>query len=495
MNKFFEPVRNRLILAICGLCLCIGLISSTISICIAEKNRQETTQTLHQNLAHEIVHSYLLMNDHEPNRTAAQALFSELMILGPNFEFYLLDAEGHILTHSLDPTTVKRTQVAVEPINEFITHKGSSMPIFGDNPLSDTDNAIFSAASIDMNGNRYGILYIILGSAMHTDIMQALAPNAIQQQLGVILLLSSLFLVGLLVILSKLVTQPLTRLSLAIQRNGFQDHIKNQTAQPWDNTSNNEFHQLGTALFDAHKTLHRQYFQLKKNDTMRKELLAHLSHDLRTPMASLLGYLETYLLQEDTLSAEDRHEYVSTAKKSAVKANRLLEQLFELAHLDHHEVSMAKESFPIAELIQDILANFKVKAAQKNITMELKPKDSSLIVTADIEKIDRVFNNLIENAIRHTPDNGSIQVTLNAKSEHLIICVQDSGVGIEEQDLPHVFDAHFKGANSVRENTAHGGLGLAITKRLLELHNSQIHVSSTLGQGAAFYFRLPLSLL
>lgn len=488
-QKIAEPIKTRLLLSIGLLCLCLGLTLASVNVYFGEENRRETTQRLHQRLAEKIVADHLLMNNKIPDAAGVKKLFEELMILGPNFEFYVLSTEGDVLAHSIPQDQIQLKRIAMEPIRYFLKclkkNHVSSFPIYGDNPITG-ETAIFSAAPIVVDNAENGILYIVLGSQIHSHIMRSTAPKITQQQIWTTLLISACFFAILFFILSVFVTKPLRKLASSV----FQHQLsKNQEMQShWDSNSNNEFDKVGSAFEEARQQINRQYFQLAKKDDLRKELLAHLSHDLRTPMASMLGYLETYLIH-DTSEIEKR-KYVEIAKKNAIKTNRLLEQLFELAHLDQDQVKMEIETFPIAELLLDIAASCEVKAKKKRIQIKIIPKDLSILVEGDIQKLDRVFTNLLENAIRHTPSEGVITILIQPTDEHIFICVKDTGCGISEEDLPQIFDAHFKAKNSVRENTAHGGLGLAITKRLVELHGSKIKVASELGEGTTFYFHL-----
>jgi len=168
----------------------------------------------------------------------------------------------------------------------------------------------------------------------------------------------------------------------------------------------------------------------------------------------------------------------------------LVDQLFDLANLDSNNVTVTKEQISVAELVQDVMQKFSLIATEKHVELCLQPKDSAIQVYADIEKLERVFVNLIENALRHTPKGGKITINLQANSSLVFIEVSDTGIGIPEDDIPFIFDPHFKAGNSVRENTAHGGLGLAITKRLLELHQAEINVRSALHKGTTFSFTL-----
>ena len=171
----------------------------------------------------------------------------------------------------------------------------------------------------------------------------------------------------------------------------------------------------------------------------------------------------------------------------------MVEQLFELAHLNGGDVQINYENVAIAELVQDVIQKFSLEAEEKGIALSVDPEDPALTVIADIEKLDRVFTNLIGNALRHCKPGDNVTVNLANQPGKILITVRDSGIGIPESDLPYIFDAHYKAANSIRGNSAHGGLGLAITKKLLDLHNTKIFVRSVENKGTEFNFDLASS--
>ncbi|MEM7015717.1 MAG: HAMP domain-containing sensor histidine kinase, partial [Pseudomonadota bacterium] len=235
-----------------------------------------------------------------------------------------------------------------------------------------------------------------------------------------------------------------------------------------------------------------QFKQLQENDQSRRELLAQLSHDLRTPLSSVQGYIETIELQHEKLSRDEIHQYVEIALKSTQHLRRLIEQIFELAHLESGQVNVEMESFPLSELLFDIAAKFSIKASDKNIKLLIEPAQSSYQVFTDIGKLERVLSNLIENAIRHTESGGSITLKVKELETENKLCIHviDNGCGITAQDLPYIFNTRYRGVNARGNKVEHGGFGLAIAQKLLSLLNSKISVRSQPGEGTEFMFEL-----
>lgn len=414
------------------------------------------------------------------------------MILGPDFEFYLLNEAGKIIAYSADPGKLKRDSIDLEPLRTFLA--GDTMlPILGDDPRSSSRQKIFSAAAIqDTQGNTY-YLYIIIGGEIYDDIVELLGASHIMQ-LGLWVVVGGLtFCLIVVLLIFLLLTNPLRLLSKDINEfrvRGFEGGARAMTE--WDENSADEIQRIGVAFRELGLELERQYQNVKTTDELRKELLSYVSHDLRTPLASLQGYLETWQMKQAQLDPKESEKYIQIALENSRQINTLIEQLFELAHLDGSEVSIDCEPVAVAELAQDVLQQFRLLAEQKNVALEVEPRDSSLLVYADIAKLERVLSNLVDNAIRHCSDADVVSIYIQRKeSGRITITVSDTGRGIDESDLPHIFSPHYKGKNPVPGNKINSGLGLAITRRLLELHHTEIFVDSRLGEGSRFWFSLP----
>lgn len=488
---------GRLALAMFISFILIGVFSVALFTRASGAYQQEISQRMHRGLAQYVVDHYVFFDQGKPKLEAIKQSFHNLMILGPNIEFYLLDNAGNIMAFSAEASKIKRTRVRIKPVETFL--KGNpAHPVFGDDPRSTSRQKVFSAAPILVADQPVGYLYAIIGSEIYDDIAGMVSQSRIIQW-GIWLLTMGLsFSLISMLWVTGLITRPLARLTSQVarmQRQGFNEKTTEDSAllaelQQWPKNSHNEIDQLGSAFASLLETLSQEYKNVLTVDQLRKELLSHVSHDLRTPLASLLGYLETWELNRQQLSDTQSSEYIAIARKSAERISRLVEQLFELAHLDSGTVQVNREPFSLPELVQDVLQKFAIASQEKHILLDVEPKDSRIIVVGDIEKLERVFTNLVENAIRHTNAGGSVLVRLCTAQQFVSVEVTDTGVGIPAEDVAHVFEPHFKAGNSVRGNTAHGGLGLAITKKLLALHHSNIYVRSQVNRGTTFEFQL-----
>ncbi len=299
-----------------------------------------------------------------------------------------------------------------------------------------------------------------------------------------------------LIILSlfALLTQPLKRLTqeMAVFRKKGFEHGDLEISN-WDANSRDEVHHLGVAFREMAVTLKEQYEKLQTTDQMRREMVSYVSHDLRTPLASLQGYLETWLLKKDELSKEESERYISIAKKNTQQLSQLVEQLFELAQLDNEAEVLSMEPISIAELAQDVLQKFQLKAKENSVTLDVLPKDPSLEVVANIAKLEQVLTNLVDNSIRHCNAKDTVLIQFKPDANGLEVSVKDTGIGIPADELAHIFDPHYRASNSVVQKRSKSGLGLAIAKRIIELHGADIQVESEVNVGTTFKFTLQYS--
>ncbi|TAK75571.1 MAG: sensor histidine kinase [Aquabacterium sp.] len=236
-----------------------------------------------------------------------------------------------------------------------------------------------------------------------------------------------------------------------------------------------------------------QVGELDRAALRRRELLANVSHDLRTPLTSMQGYLEMLLIQHGRMDPAEQRSYLETATRHCERLARLVADLFELTKLDAGEVQPQLEEFPPAELAHDIAQKFSLDASRRAVRLVADCADPRLAVRADIGMVERVLENLVENALRHTPAGGEVRIELSGAGERARMRVRDSGAGIAAEDLPHVFDRYYRGDRTDRGEGTHLGLGLAICRKMVQLHGGELLVHSTPGSGTSFDFDLQLA--
>jgi signal transduction histidine kinase len=487
---------QRLALTLCTAFIVMASLLVAWSNSLVQQSKYQAEQKLHINLAEHLAHDNPLLQDGVYDKAALENLFHTLMLLGPAFEFYFLDAQGNILTYSADPAKIKRKSVSLTPIKQFIA-KPQHMPVFGDDPRGFSNKKIFSASPVYQGELLQGYLYIIIGGEIYDSIFSQVQADKDLQKYGAFVIASLLLLLLVLLAVFHYFTQPVRELAKQMQalKAVKFDQTKIKLKQ-WGSSSintidNNEVHFLGTTFNDMVVQINQQFSLLTENDRIRRELLAHLSHDLRTPLATMQGYIETLAIKGEDLSHAEQQEYLATVQRNVNQLKRLIDQIFELAHLENGQVTINLETFAIGELLHDILAKFTLKAADKKIALSLQPQPCQFIVYSDIAKLERIMTNLLENAIRHTDTGGEIVITVAQKTTEIKVSVTDNGSGISKEDIAYIFDARYRASNAIEDNTQHAGLGLAISQKLSQVINSELLVKSELGSGSCFSLSVP----
>ena len=237
--------------------------------------------------------------------------------------------------------------------------------------------------------------------------------------------------------------------------------------------------------------LNKNIEKLKEVEILRRELIANVSHDLRTPIAIIQGYIETLQIKADTLTGEERKRYLHTIAESTGKLEKLVSELFELSKLEANQVKPRKEPFFISELVNDISSKYLLIAKEKNISITTFLSKELPPVYADVSLIERVMQNLIDNAMKFTPEGGKIIIKTSKNKQDVEVTVADTGVGIPENEREQIFGRYYK-ANNFTDLKNSTGLGLAIIKKILDLHDSSLDLITKVDEGSSFVFRLPV---
>lgn len=227
---------------------------------------------------------------------------------------------------------------------------------------------------------------------------------------------------------------------------------------------------------------------LERLQRMRSQFLANVSHELRTPIFTIQGYLET-LLNGALIDPKVNSHFLQKASDHTVNLSNLLNDLIDISMIESGEMRMSYRYFNINKYIKSIVTEFNLIVAEKNLQLIFNPKTESLQVFGDKEKLHQVFVNLLQNAIKYT-DEGSIEIIIEEEKKFVNIIIKDSGIGIPEEDLTRIFERFYR-VDKARSRAVGGtGLGLAIVKHIVEAHNSKISVTSKLGEGSQFSFKL-----
>jgi len=238
------------------------------------------------------------------------------------------------------------------------------------------------------------------------------------------------------------------------------------------------------------KTFNSMADDLERTEKLRRNMVADIAHELRTPLSNVSGYLEA--IRDEVIKPEP--STIASLSEEVDLLSRLVDDLQELALADAGELKLNRQSEDITQLIQQAVKAVQTKVLAKGLEINVDITANLSSVNIDYQRISQVLRNLLENAIKHTPNGGKITVSAVQQESFIRVNVEDDGEGIPAEDLPNMFERFYRVDKSRTRHAGGSGLGLTIAKRLVESHGGTISVQSELGKGSCFSFKLPASI-
>ena len=401
------------------------------------------------------------MHQREPQQF--NQFLRNLVLFEPDTQLYLLDAEGTVLSSTGSAVLPPGFKVRLEPVAVYlylVCHK----PVLPQGRLE------------------------VLGSSI--------AKPALVAIIGVVVL-ATLMAAWIIATVTRPLRQ-LTRAVASISRDGLEDGAPGAPEALLPARSGDEFGKLTQAFALMLETVRRQWAALRRLDHFRREGVSNLSHDLRSPLTATAACLETLegRWQGDAARAADR-ELVTMALRNTHNAARLVQSLGDLAQLDEPEFRLRCERLDAGELLDDIAVRFGQRAHSQGVELQAvhDAQGTPPVVALDVELFERAIANLVDNALKFCRSGDRIDLSARARGDVVEVVVSDTGPGIPEADLPHLFDRFYQARQSVAPSTGDGGkgLGLAIVKRIAELHGGTVRVDNRPAGGTQVLLRLPAS--
>jgi len=461
----------------------IGLCFTYITVRYSGVYFEEINQRLNKNTAADIAAHSTPFTNGKVNEKAMEEMFDHVMSINPSLEIYLLNNEGKILSYYAPQKKVVLDKIDLVPVRAFIDAKGDKY-IRGSDPHNAGREKIFSVAPVITNGKQAGYIYAVLASEEYDAVSKNLTNHYLWQLglRGIILTLLVTLLAGLIII--RFITKNISRILEVMQKFRLGDLRARVEVK-----STGDVKQVIDIFNEMADILTQNIEKLKEVEVLRRELIANVSHDFRTPISIIQGYIDTLVMKEEVLTAAERKHYLEIISESARKLQKLVSELFELSKLEANQVKPLKEPFFISELVNDISNKYQLIAKEKNISITTFLSKELPPVYADVALIERVMQNLIDNAIKYTPEGGEIFIKTRKDSDQVEITVADTGIGIQESDRGQIFGRYYRGNNftDLKNST---GLGLAIIKKILDLHQSTLQLVSRENEGSDFTFQL-----
>ncbi|QEH41723.1 cell wall metabolism sensor histidine kinase WalK [Chitinophaga sp. XS-30] len=488
----FKTIRGNLLFwkisgVFTGLLLLLGIAYVIMASAVSQQYFYEVNQQLYGNIAGHLASTSKPFRDGRPDTLVTHDIIHSIMVINPGVEVYLLDTSGRILDYVVPDKSVHRHSVDLAPVLRYIDEGGRSY-ISGDNPKVPGERSIFSAAPVHENGRLSGYVYAVLASEQQASVLSTLKTSFFLSLGGNIFIATLVIALLVGIITFFLITNSINRVAATVAR-----------FKEGDYTARIEGHGKGnlglltTTFNEMADTIVANMEQISATDRLRQELIANVSHDLRTPLAIMQGYIETLLIKQQQLPPEEQTRYLHIIFDSSRNLGRLVEQLFEYSKLEANQIVPQKEPVAIGELVNDILLKYQILAEDKRISLEFAAPEDLPQVFADVALMERVIQNLLDNALKFTAENGSIRIRLINQTDQITISVSDNGSGIPAGKQSLIFERYRQVEGAEADNNKGMGLGLAIVKKILDLHQATIHIRSAPGDGTTFWFSLPAS--
>ena len=488
----FNTIFRKLVAVLLLFGLLMSLIFGMIMRYSHDVYHQEVQQKFHADMATR----FALLAGWTPSGWAdpkgVATAFANLVAASPQFHVFVLDRDGLVLSHYPDTMRLHSNHVSLQPINKIL-QPAAHLPIVGDDPAGTKGSEIFSVARLQGNNRPEQYLYVTLHSEEHNELAESLRLSYITREGAWLIAASFMLALGGGLLSLHFVVRPLKQ--LAATMDGFREnHFKGDvTGSKKPMSSGDEIDSLTATFYRMVEQMQTQMQEIEQADASRREFIANVSHDLRTPLASIQGYLDTLSLKNGALTLEERQQYLHIALNQAKSLGQLINTLFYLAKLDSGRIALHPEHFRIDEMVQDVVQKFTIQAQNKNIRLVADAHGKLPFVCADLGLIERALSNLIDNALRHSPEGGSVQLRLQQCDDKVWVSVIDSGSGIAAADLPHIFERFYRGDSARGESAVNAGLGLSIVHRIVDMHGEAVEVCNATEQGALFRFSLRIA--
>ena len=446
---------------------------------------QASTQLLNKDVAAHIARFTSPFDQEGLNKQKADSVFYQAMVISPSVEVYFLDTSGNVIYYHGEPGEIVQHSISLVSVREYLKSSGQ-VYVKGPDPRDPAVPKIFSAAPVEGKSGKLGYIYVILGSMEYRHVSNMLYRSH-AGVLGIFTLIFILFMTMLLTVwyVNRL-QRNYKRLTGILGRMEAGDLSVRFTGE-----ENNDLLPVTKAFNQMADQLQDNMERLKKGELERKEFTTNISHDLRTPLAIARGYAETLLMniENNPIEESKKQEYSRLIVSNIQIVEHMVQQLLDLSKMEAAAGVLDRQPFVFSEIVQEFIHSASLSAAKKNISITISHGENASWISADIHMMERVVQNLLTNAIKFTPDNGRIAVSLISGSGALIFRITNSGDAMNDSLFQWLNN---RLAEPYANRPYHHGLGLVIVKTTLQLHHFPIEAEYEPVEGNRISFRMPV---
>lgn len=464
----------------------LGLLFIIITYLATTYYHQASTQLLNKDVAAHIAQFTSPFSQRGINKQKADSVFQDAMVLSPSAEVYFLDTSGKVIAFHAEEKEILQWMVSLVPIKKYIETKGEDY-IKGTDPKDPGQLKIFSASEVKEKTVTLGYIYVILGSKKSENIIDLLYGNhiislAIKAFIAIILLS---FLVSFIYL--RRMRKHFGQMIGVLERFENGDYTARFRLKNGD-----ELEPVTSAFNKMADLLSATIMKLTTSEEERKTFIATISHDLRTPLAIARGYTETLILKREKgdVTPEEQDYYAGLIYTKMLQIENMVKQLFELSKMEAVEFSPNKEPFVLSEIVQETINTFQLIASEKRVELKCTQCLYHVWVNADISMMERVVQNVVDNAVKSTPEGGFAHGSMIVEEGDIIFKIENTGDALPD-DLVQWINHNKDESTLSAKRPAKLGLGLLIVQKILLLHNSTLKTYRS-NNTNVFLFRLPI---
>lgn len=450
------------------------ILNFFVSLELRDRFEQKITEKLHGNaiLASDILKGDLLEGRHSSIQQKTKTLANKL-----DLRITVINKEGKVLGDSeKEPSSMENHSNRPEVIEAIKNGAGQSTRF--SNTLG--YNMKYVAVRVDNDGEVLGVVRFALPlSAVQVEIRTIYKAVLFGAVAAILIAIAVAYFI------SRSITFPIREMKDAAQQIAKGDFSRKVRIK-----SKDELGELAKSLNTMADELQQKMENLKRMDRIRTDFVANVSHELKTPLTLIKGYIET--LEDKAITDKEKmHRFISIAKKHVDRLENIINDLLRLSELELSRNCVEKTGCDLRGLIDEVALGFGHALAAKQQTLDINVQGNNFNIEADREKVEQVFVNLIDNAIKYTKEGGRIEVRLAEQDGSIIVTVEDNGIGIAKEHIDRVFERFYRVDKARSRELGGTGLGLGIAKHIVLAHNGQIRIESELGKGTKVFVTLP----